>query len=259
MRFEGKRVLVTGATGGIGQAIAERFAQEGASVGLHTYSREEQARKLAARLASQQAEEQGAEHEVLVADLIDEHGPEQLVEATVDRLDGLDVLVNNAGRFVEHPPGEVSYERWREDFQRTLALNLEAPAHLSFLASRVLAQAGGGAIVNVSSRGAFRGEPDAPAYGASKAGLNALTGSLAQKLGPEGIRVAAVAPGFVDTPMVEHVLEGEGGQQVRQQSPLDRVGQPEEIAAAVAFLASEECTFATGAVLDVNGASYLRG
>ena len=187
-----------------------------------------------------------------------EQGPAELVDRAVDELGGLDVLVNNAGRFVEHDPEEVSYAQWREDFRRTLALNLEAPAHLSFLARDHLAE-DGGVIVNVSSRGAYRGEPDASAYGASKAGLSSLTGSLAKKLGGSGVRVAAVAPGFVETPMVAHVLEGERGEAIREQSSLDRVAQPEEIAAAVAFLASEECPFATGAVLDVNGASYLRG
>jgi len=250
MRFEEQRALVTGATGGIGEAIARRLAEEGARVGLHTYSRAEEADELADKLPG--------EHEVLHVDLMQETGPEELIDRVQTRWGGLEVLVNNAGRFVEHPPDEVSYARWREDFERTLALNLKAPAHLSFLAQDELAD-GQGAIVNVSSRGAYRGEPDAPAYGASKAGLSSLTGSLARKLGEQGIRVAAVAPGFVRTPMVEQVLEGEQGDAIRAQSPMDRVARPEEIAAAVAFLASEECPFTTGAVLDVNGASYLRG
>lgn len=250
MRFEDEKALVTGATGGIGSAIASRLAEEGARVGLHTYSRADEAREM--------VDELDGDHEVLQVDLMNEEGPKELVDLACARLGGIDVLVNNAGRFVEHPPDEVSYERWREDFDRTLRLNLEAPAHLAYLAVDDLAEAGG-AIVNVSSRGAYRGEPDAPAYGASKAGLSSLTGSLAKKLGEQGIRVSAVAPGFVKTPMVEAVLEGERGEQIRAQSPMDRVARPEEIAAAVAFLASEDCPFATGAVLDVNGASYLRG
>jgi NAD(P)-dependent dehydrogenase (short-subunit alcohol dehydrogenase family) len=113
-------------------------------------------------------------------------------------------------------------------------------------------------MVFVSSRGAFRGEPDQPAYGASKAGLNALAQSLAQQLGPYGVYVGAVAPGVVDTDMAAERLSGQGGDAIRAQSPLNRVARPEEVAHAVVFLASEGAEFATGAILDVNGASYLR-
>ena len=118
--------------------------------------------------------------------------------------------------------------------------------------------AGGGRIVNVSSRGAFRGEPEQPAYGASKAALNALSQSLAQHLAPYGIFVGVVAPGFVETDMAAERLRGEAGDAIRAQSPLGRVARPEEVAYAVLFLASEGAAFATGAILDVNGASYLR-
>ena len=117
---------------------------------------------------------------------------------------------------------------------------------------------GGGRIVNVSSRGAFRGEPDAPAYGASKAGLNALSQSLAQKLAPHRIFVGVVAPGFVETDMTTTHLAGEGGRAIRAQSPLNRVAKPEEVAHAALFLASEGAEFTTGTIIDVNGASYLR-
>lgn len=251
MRFEGSRVLVTGATGGIGQAIAERFADEGAQVALHTYSRTDEADALAAALP-------GEGHRPIQADLMDPAETERLVDEALHAFGTLDVLVNNAGRFVEHDPLEVGYDRWQEAFERTLALNLEAPANLAFLVAQAMVEhERAGAIVNVSSRGAKRGEPTAPAYGASKAGLDALTGSLAQRFGPHGIQVAAVAPGFVETEMVEHLLEGEEGEAIRQQSPMGRVAQPQEIAAAVAYLAGEEAEFATGAVLDVNGASYL--
>ena len=112
--------------------------------------------------------------------------------------------------------------------------------------------------MNVSSRGAFRGEPRCPAYGASKAGLNALTQSLAQQLAPLGIFVGAVAPGFVETDMASTVLDGPGGDAVRNQSPLGRVAKPEEVAHAVLFLASAGAEFSTGTIIDVNGASYLR-
>jgi NAD(P)-dependent dehydrogenase (short-subunit alcohol dehydrogenase family) len=117
---------------------------------------------------------------------------------------------------------------------------------------------GGGRIVNVSSRGAFRGEPEGPAYGASKAGLNSMSQSLAQRLAPHGVFVGAVAPGFVDTDMASRVLDGPNGDDVRAQSPLGRVAKPEEVAYAVLFLASEGSEFSTGTIIDVNGASYLR-
>jgi NAD(P)-dependent dehydrogenase (short-subunit alcohol dehydrogenase family) len=116
----------------------------------------------------------------------------------------------------------------------------------------------GGTIVNISSRGAFRGEPSHPAYGASKAGIVAFGQSLARALGEHHIAVTAVAPGFVETDMAANELAGEGGAMRRAESPLGRIATPEEIAAAVVFLASPGATIATGAVLDINGASYLR-
>ena len=171
---------------------------------------------------------------------------------------GIDILVNNAGIFEAHPVDEVSYEDWQYHWQRTLAVNLAGPANLCWHAVRHMRESGGGRIVNVSSRGAFRGEPRCPAYGASKAGLNALTQSLAQQLAPLGIFVGAVAPGFVETDMASTVLDGPGGDAVRNQSPLGRVAKPEEVAHAVLFLASSGAEFSTGTVIDVNGASYLR-
>ena len=116
----------------------------------------------------------------------------------------------------------------------------------------------GARIVNVASRGAFRGEPDQPGYGASKAGLIAFGQSLARALGSRGIAVTAVAPGFTETEMAERELEGERGRVRRAESPLGRVATPAEVAAAVLYLASPEAELASGAVLDVNGASYLR-
>jgi 3-oxoacyl-[acyl-carrier protein] reductase len=112
--------------------------------------------------------------------------------------------------------------------------------------------------VNVGSRGAFRGEPIAPAYGASKAGLHALGQSLAVSLAPHGISVTSVAPGFVETDRVADRLAGDSGAEIRAQSPYGRVATPEEVAAAVVYLASPAARWSTGAVLDVNGASYLR-
>ncbi len=121
-----------------------------------------------------------------------------------------------------------------------------------------LIAAGGGAVVNVSSRGAFRGEPDNPAYGASKAGLNAFAQSMALVLAPHGISVTCVAPGFVETEMALARLEGPAGDAVRAQSPFGRIARAEEVAAAVLWLAAPESRFSSGTIVDVNGASYLR-
>jgi len=117
---------------------------------------------------------------------------------------------------------------------------------------------GGGRIVNVSSRGAFRGEPDQPAYGASKAALIAFGQSLARSLGPHGIAVTTIAPGWTATDMAADTLAGPRGEAIRTESPLGRVATPEEVARAVLYLASPEAELASGAVLDFNGASYLR-
>ena len=171
----------------------------------------------------------------------------------------VDVLVCNHGIYEETPIESASAAEWSASFERVLRVNLAAPAELAFaFAQAARARSGSGAIVFVSSRGAFRGEPPAAAYGASKAGINSLTGSLAQALGPHGIRVAAVAPGFVATDMAAPVLASERGDGIRNQSPWGRVGEPAEVAAAVHYLASEGGTWSTGAVVDCNGASHLR-
>jgi 3-oxoacyl-[acyl-carrier protein] reductase len=251
MNFDGKRVLVTGGARGIGRAIAKGFADRGARVALSFLSNHDAARETLAALP-------GGPHASFAGDIADPEVCRSLVAQTVAELGGLDVLVNNAGIFEAHPLDEVDFATWQEAWRRTLETNLLAAANLCYHAARHMIGAEGGRIVNVSSRGAFRGEPESPAYGASKAGLNALSQSLAQRLAPHGIFVGVVAPGFVETDMAAAHLAGERGRAIRAQSPLDRVAKPEEVAYAVLFLASEGAEFSTGAILDVNGASYLR-
>jgi NAD(P)-dependent dehydrogenase (short-subunit alcohol dehydrogenase family) len=152
----------------------------------------------------------------------------------------------------------VSYQEWQAAWQATLGVNLVGAANVTWCAVQHMIAGGGGRIVNVSSRGAFRGEPGQPAYGASKAGLNAFGQSLARALAPYGIAVASVAPGYVDTDMATSHLSGPEGDAIRAQSPFGRVAQPEEIAAAVVYLASPEAEWASGAIVDLSGASYLR-
>ena len=252
MNFEGKRVLITGGSRGIGKACAQAFAERGAKVAINFVRNEDAARVTLAGLP-------GEGHILAQADVSDPDVVERLIADTVTGLGGLDIVVNNAGVSQYHPIDAVNYEEWQGAWERILAINLRAPANVIYWATQYMRKNGGGRIVNVSSRGAFRGEPEMPAYGASKAGLNAMTQSLAQKLAPDNIYLGVVAPGFVETEMVTHVLEGERGEGIRNQSPLGRVAQPEEVAYAVIFLAAEESKFSTGTIIDVNGASYLRG
>jgi NAD(P)-dependent dehydrogenase (short-subunit alcohol dehydrogenase family) len=244
-------VLVTGASRGIGRAVAVAFAAAGDRVAVHWGSSRERAEAVLAEL-------DGDGHLLVQADLTDPEQVAAMVDRAAEGLGRLDVLVNNAGVFTAHPPLTTSWEDWQAAWSRTLSVNLVAAANATFRAVPHLVAAGGGAVVNVTSRGAFRGEPDTPAYGASKAGLNAFAQSMALALAPHGISVTAVAPGFVQTEMAREVLDGPGGDAVRAQSPLGRVARPEEVASAVVWLASPGARFSTGTIVDVNGASYLR-
>lgn len=251
MNFTNKIVLVTGASRGIGRACAVQFASAGAKVAVHYNSSPKAAEETLAML-------QGSGHIIVGADIADPTAVQQMVDSVVRQMGGLDILVNNAGIFEEHKIAEVDYVTWLANWRRTLEVNLFGAANACYCAAQHMIKAGGGRIVNVSSRGAFRGEPDAPAYGASKAGMNSMGQSLAKALAPHNIFVATVAPGWVETDMAADYLSQPAGGDIRAQSPLNRVATPDEIAHAVLFLASEGAEFATGAILDVNGASYLR-
>lgn len=244
-----RAVLVTGASRGIGAAIARAFAESGDRVAVHYKTSAPQAEEVRAGLP-------GDGHITVQADMADAAAVRRMVDSAAGRLGGLDVLVNNAGVYLAHPVLETSYEQWQRAWRATLGVNLAGAANATWCAVRHMKA--GGRIVNVGSRGAYRGEPANPAYGASKAGLHAFGQSLAVALAPHGITVAAVAPGFVETDMASGILSSPAGEDIRAQSPFNRVAAPEEIAAAVVYLASPEAAWASGAVLDLNGASYLR-
>jgi len=245
-----RAVLVTGASRGIGAACARAFAEQGDRVALHYGRNRDKAERLAAGLP-------GDGHVAVGAELADAEQVRAMVEQAAGALGGIDVLVNNAGVFdPSHAIDEVSYEDWQRAWADTLAINLTGAANAAFCALPHMGR--GGRMVFVASRGAFRGEPDHPAYGASKAGMISLSQSLARRLGPHGIAVSAVAPGFVETDMAADALRGEEGERRRAESPLGRVAKAEEIAAAVRYLASPEAEMASGTVIDVNGASFLR-
>jgi len=250
VRARDRAVLVTGASRGIGRAVAHAFASQGDRVAVHHRDSAALAREVLAGLP-------GGGHTVVRADLADAGAVKLMVDRAAADLGGLDVLVNNAGIYVWHPITEVSYEQWQDVWHHTLAVNLTGAANVTWCAVQYMRETGG-RIVNVSSRGAFRGEPRHPAYGASKAGLNAFGQSMARALAPHGISVATVAPGYVETEMAAADLDSPRGEEIRAQSPFNRVATPEEIAAAVLYLASDQSEWASGAILDLNGASYLR-
>ena len=245
-----RAVLVTGGSRGIGSAIVRAFADLGDRVAVHH-------RDSAGRAAEIVAGLPGGGHTVVRADLADPEAVRRAVDQAAAALGGLDVLVNNAGVYVGHQIATVSYAEWQAAWRDIIGVNLTGAANATWCAVQHMI-AGGGRIINVSSRGAFRGEPRHPAYGASKAGLNAFGQSLARDLAPYGIAVATVAPGYVETDMAAGYLAGPEGDAIRAQSPFGRVAQPAEIAAAVVYLASPEAEWASGAILDLNGASYLR-
>jgi 3-oxoacyl-[acyl-carrier protein] reductase len=249
--FTDKVALVTGSSRGIGRAIALQFAEAGARVVVHYRDNLKAARRTLAELA-------GESHLLLQGDVSDPESVREMTETVFGQMGRIDVLVNNAGIYEDHPIADIQYAEWRGAWEKIIAANLLGPANLSFCVAQKMRESGGGKIVNVSSRGAFRGEPNGPAYGASKAGLNAMSQSLAKALAPHNIFVYVVAPGFVETDMAASTLSGPGGDAIRNQSPLGRVAKPEEVARTVVFLASEGTEFLTGCIVDVNGASYLR-
>lgn len=251
MDFTGKTVLVTGGSRGIGRAIARGFAARGARVAVNYRTNREAAERTIASMP-------GGPHIAIQGDVADPAAVARVFATATEAFSRIHIVVNNAGIYEYHRVEEVDFEGWQGAWRRVLDTNLVGPANVCYLAARHMIENGGGRIVNVSSRGAFRGEPEGPAYGASKAGLNSMSQSLAQRLAPHKIFVGVVAPGWTETDLAARVLETPQGDAIRAQSPLNRVATPQEVAYAVLFLASDGAEFATGAVLDVNGASYLR-
>lgn len=250
-KFQDKRVLITGSSRGIGRAAAQLFSQTGAKVVIHYHQNEAAGKEALASL-------EGVGHHLLQADLADPQAVRKLVQQATQLLGGIDILVNNAGIFVPHPFESTPFDAWLETWQRTISTNLTGAAVAAYTAAAFMKEQGQGKIINIGSRGAFRGEAGQPGYGASKAGLHAMGQSLAQALGPFGITVHNIAPGFVETAMARPHLQGAAGEAVKRQSPLNRVATVKDVAQAILFFASPEAEFTTGCILDVNGASYLR-
>lgn len=242
----GRAVLVTGGSRGIGAAICTRLAEAGARV-IVGYDRDAAGAETT-RIAC------GPDAFTLRADVGDPDACHRLVDEAVGRAGRLDILVNNAAIGGKDSFG-MPPEEWVAHWRRTLDVNLLGPVHLAYHAVPHLRRAGG-KIINISSRSAFRGETEYFAYAVTKAGLVNWTRCLARTLAPDGVRVYAVAPGYIAAGMG---LEGiaERGDEIRAQIPSGVIGAPEDVADAVLFLASPMADYLTGSTIDVNGGSYL--
>jgi NAD(P)-dependent dehydrogenase (short-subunit alcohol dehydrogenase family) len=231
-------ILVTGASRGIGAAAFALLRSTGHRVAGHST--------------------RGSE-ELIAADLADPEAPRALWDAALDRLGGrIDVLVNNAGIY-EAVADDASDGEWHAAWARMLAINLQAPADLSRLAIGHFRENGGGRIINVASRAAYRGDsPQHWHYAASKSALIGMTKTIARGYAAEQVLAFAVAPGFTVSEMTAEYLTGRGGAQIIADIPLGRVATTDEVAEAIRWLAIDAPASATGTVIDVNGASYVR-
>ncbi len=251
LKLSSKTCLVTGATGGIGSATVRLLHSLGARVLVHYAQDEAGAHRLAQELG-------GDRIQLLQADLATEQGAFALWRSALACCPRIDVLVNNAA-IASDVPLDAEEDIWHAAWQRMLRVNLMAVADLCREAVAHFRVHGGGSIVNVSSRAAFRGDSlEYMHYAASKAGVIALTRSLARGCAAEGILAYAVAPGFVDTTMAEPFIREYGLPALTRDIPMGEMVPPQEVANVIAFLASGLARHATGATIDLNGASYVR-
>ncbi len=244
MKLEGKVAVITGGSRGIGYAVAEAFLREGADVVICA-SRQETAQRAVEKLRAACPE---AAVEGIWPDLSDLESVRRDFQAVVERFGKIDILVNNAGTAESTPFGKYTDAL----FDKVMDLNVKAMFHCCLVAAGQMERQGGGVILNTSSMVSLQGQPSGLAYPTSKFAVNGLTLSLARELGPKGIRVCAVAPGIIETDMMHAVPESVIAPLVAR-IPLGRLGQPEDIAKAFVFLASEDASYITGVVLPVDG------
>ncbi len=248
--LSGQTVLVTGASRGIGAAIARRLGASGARVALH-FGREHEA-------AETLAKEIGHGAATFGTDLANPRGGEDLWAAVQARFGRIDALVNNAGIALESALNKSTAD-WLAEWERTMTVNLTATALLCRCAIAHFETQGGGRIVNVASRAAFRGDqPDYLAYAASKAGVVALTRSIARGFGKANIKAFVLAPGFTRTDMAQAFIDQYGEDYAASDIALSRLTEPDDIAPMAVFLLSGLADHATGTTIDLNAASYVR-
>ncbi len=250
IELHGKVALITGASRGIGREIALRMGEAGAQVAVNYNNSAPEAQEVVAAIGDANAMS-------VQADVSDAKQVETMIDAVLARFGRIDILVNNAGWHDYNRFEGDDYEAWQRGWQKTFALNLFGAANAAFLAMRSMRQHGGGKIINVASRSAWRGETEFADYGASKAGLVNLTRSIARACAKDNIVASCVTPGFVDTEIARAELERHYDEIVAQ-IPLRRVGTVDDVAAVVLFLASPMADYLNGVSIDVNGGSWFQ-
>jgi NAD(P)-dependent dehydrogenase (short-subunit alcohol dehydrogenase family) len=251
--LDGKTALVTGGSSGLGEAIAYRLAEEGVSVAVA--GRDEARARAVAAEAAERSARGGFEprHVAVFGDVSVVADCDRLVEEAVAHLGGLDVLVNSAGIWIEKPTAEMT----EEEYDRLMGVDLKGPYFMCRAALRHMVPRRSGVIVNLASDSGIHGEPNAAAYSAAKAGVVMMTRAMAIDHGPDGVRVCSVSPAIFDTPMLAKAIADADdpayAEGMEEAYPLKRIGRPEELAAAVAFLASDDGSFVTGRTMVVDG------
>jgi 3-oxoacyl-[acyl-carrier protein] reductase len=248
--MKGKVSLITGASRGIGRAVALLLASAGSDVIIHYTKSQDSAREV-----KRQAEKLGVRAVALAAEIGDRRQVDAMIDQALKELGRIDILVNNAGIWERNPINGMS----EDDLKRTVDINLMGSYYTIMRVVPHMVRQNSGSIINISSTAGQRGEAFYSPYAATKGAIISLTKSLAAELAPNNIRVNCVAPGWVATDMSRDALEGDGAKQVFAQIPLGRVGTPEELAGPVLFLASDMASFITGEILNVNGGAVLCG
>ena len=244
----GKVVVITGASRGIGAETARRMAAAGARVVVNYHSSD--------AAANDVVREIGECAVAIRADVADPEAVKILIEDVVERFGAIDVLVNNAAIFEYNPFDGDDYDAWQRGWKRTFDLNVFAAANAAWVAMHAMRRNGGGKIINVASRAAWRGETEFADYGASKAALVNLTISIARGCAKDNITSTCVAPGFIETEMAKSELEKHYDDIVNQ-VPLRRVGTVDDVAGVILFLASPLADYLNGTTIDVNGGSWF--
>ena len=245
-----KVILVTGGSRGIGKAIALSLGASGATIALHYAQSREGAEEVLSQLPPNSCLVQG--------DFSQVEGPKKIMDQVLEKYGRLDVLVNNAGIAIDLPLSQT-WEQWQSGWEKTLQVNLVSTGILSKLAIKAFQQNGGGRIIHIASRAAFRGDvPGYMAYAASKGGMVALSRSIARYFGKDNIQSFVVAPGFTQTEMAQQFIDEFGEEIVKKDLALNELTQPEDVAPTVLFLASGLMDHATGCTIDINAGSYVR-